>query len=120
MFNLRTAVLTLAATAAAGTFALSAPASALSWKQHACWCKQNRSRLHGLTALGVAAVSGPGGAIMTRAQITRHAIHAAERGYRDQAFALFLRCQAHNRNAAVTLLRNRYAVTRWLVDGGPC
>jgi len=125
MFNIfkksRCAVITLASAAAISAASLAmtaAPASALGWKQHACWCKHNNSRLHGLSA-ALAAVGGISGATMTRSQMTRHAIRGARR-YPDQAFALFARCQLHNRNGLSTLIRNRYAVTRWLQNGGQC
>ena len=48
--NARRAVVTLAGAAvisAACTAATTGTANALSWKQHACWCKHHNGRLHG-------------------------------------------------------------------------
>lgn len=91
----------------------------LSWKKHACWCKSYKGRLHGTAYARAAGVVGPVVAALPRKYITLRAIAIAQRDSRV-GFAHFAICQFHNRNGLMSLVRNRYAVARWLQNGGQC
>lgn len=90
-------------------------ALALTWHDHACWCRTHHRKGHGLQC-----AYPPENMVLSRRAMTENAIRIAQNFNGDAGFAYLLACQCQNPGAVQSLVQNKSAVIQWLLQGGPC